>query len=304
MNCTKSTARKISTKLSDQSTTPPFSAIVYSPFRMTEYSSATMTKTTRPLKTADARMTTVPSFSVDGGGKEFVFDMPPSYLVKRYFLQKPLERRRSEKVKKVGFFASRYRKLCSQKSSFFKLLAEELPAAETSRKLIFWRLTPGGRRQNASDFDVFYDLMYTLAAQIELVGDLAERTSGRTHLKNFGISRRIRRRPWLQRSPLPTRNCLDCRCAFVRKLAFSTTLTYVTDPSAKSYFFSVNSFDVNCWNITMSLSRGELLQGFNVCVETCSVVHGHQIIPTPHMYVDGLKTVLHPQTISYLRRKK
>jgi hypothetical protein len=43
---------------------------------------------------------------------------------------------------------------------------------------------------------------------------------------------------------------------------------------------------VNCWDVTMSFARSKLLQGFDVCIETCSVVHGQQIIRGPHVHVD------------------
>ena len=185
-----------------------------------------------------------------------------------------------------------------KKSNFFKLLAAELPAARTSKKLSFFRLTPGaGGLKNASDFYVFYDLMYTLAAQIELVSNLAEGVSSRAHLQNLCVSRRIRRRTRLEWSPLPTRNSLDCRGAFFRKLVFSTTLPHVSDPSAKSYFFSINSFNMNCWNITMPFAHRKLLQGSDVYIEACSVVHIHNSIRGPLSYVDGSETVLHPLEI-------
>ena len=181
-----------------------------------------------------------------------------------------------------------------KKSNFSKLLAAELTATKTSKKLSFFRLTPGAGGKHASDFYVFYDLMYSLAAQVKLVSNLAERISRRAHLQNLGISRRIRRRTRLQWSPLPARNSLDCRRAFVRKLVFSAALPHVSDPSSQSNVGSVNIFYMNRWNIAMSFTCRKLLQGFDVCIEACSVVHIHNSIRGPLPHVDEPETVLHP----------
>lgn len=203
--------------------------------------------------------------------------------------------------------------LCSQKSLVFDVAAAQLPELELFKKLNFYRgltltglprlfkklsffrLTPGsGGEKNASDFYVFYDLMYSLAAQVKLVSNLAERISRRAHLQNLGISRRIRRRTRLQWSPLPARNSLDCRRAFVRKLVFSAALPHVSDPSSQSNVGSVNIFYMNRWNIAMSFTCRKLLQGFDVCIEACSVVHIHNSIRGPLPHVDEPETVLHP----------
>jgi hypothetical protein len=260
--------------------------------------------------------------------------MPPSYLVLRYFLHPELERRRVKNAKKVQLFTPGNRMLCSQKSLVFDVAAAQLPELELFKKLNFYRglnltglprlfkklnlfrltqnagekklfkklnffrLTPGaGGGKNASDFYVFYDLMHSLAAQVKLVSNLAERISRRAHLQNLGISRRIRCRPWLQRSPLPTRNSLDCCRAFVRKLIFSATLPHVSDPSSQSDVGSVNIFYMNRWNIAMSFTCRKLLQGFDVCIEACSVVHIHNSIRGPLPHVDEPETVLHPLRI-------
>lgn len=165
--------------------------------------------------------------------------------------------------------------------------------------LVFDTAAAGGQ---ASDLYIFYNLMHSLAAQVKLVGDLAEGRTRSAHLQNFGISGGICGRTRLQRPPLPTRNCLDCCRTVIRKLVFSATLTHVANPRTQSNVGSINIFYMNSRNIAMSLPRRKLLQGFDVCVEACNVVHGQDIIRGPIAHVNDALTFINPQQLTEVTR--
>lgn len=320
MNCTKSTARKMSRKLSDQLTTPPWSAMAYSPFRMAAYISEMSKNISNPLSTVDALTTTESSSFIDGGGKGLVIGIerfyPPSWMAetrkknnfsnvfpftggislttgrdtllhphkKDIFYIRSSNAGGQKKLKKVDFLEPGNRMLRAQKSLVFDVAALSSGATRCLKKVGFFRTL--GHEETALFLNIFDNLMNPLAAQVKLVSNLAEGVSSRAHLQNFGISRRIRRGPWLQWSPLPTRNCLDCCRTVIRKLIFSATLPHVADPSPKGYFFSIYNFYVNCWNVAVSFAGRKLLQSFDVCVEACNVVHGLNIKRGDSMHVN------------------
>lgn len=298
MNCTKSTPKKISEKLKSQSTTPPLSTMNSSPFRMTAYKPATSTNIASPPRTFEAD--TVTSSFVDGGGKGLFIGMLPSYLESQQskLCYTPQENQLFEHLSNVDaaagtgqkpdffevFFSTPREAAEKKKSTFFAKSGTQL-RVNFLQKVSFFDVSAAGR--HLSKLHVFYNLMHSLAAEVKLVSDLAERRTRRAHLQNFRISRRICGRTRLQWSPLPTRNCLDGCRAVIRKLIFSTTLPHVPDPCSQSDVFPINIFYMNSRNIAVSLSGRKLLQGFDVRIETCSVIHRQNISDGATLHVNA-----------------
>lgn len=121
---------------------------------------------------------------------------------------------------------------------------------------------------------VFHYLMDTLPGEVKLIGDLPERQTGSTHFENFGISANIRRRPWPQWAPLPTRDGGDGFDSISRKFCFSESLAGITNPSSKIDFFALYKFYVNRGNSAVPFPRRELPESIYVHLKTCCVVHG------------------------------
>ena len=309
MNCTKSTPRKTSEKLKSQSTTPPLSTMKSSPFKMTAYKPATSTNIASPPRTFE--VDTVTSSFVDGGGKGLFIGMLPSYLESQQskLCYTPQENQLFEQLSNVDaaagtgqkpdffevFFSTTREAAEKKKSTFFTKSGTQL-RINFLQKVSFFDVSAAGR--HLSKLYVFYDLMDSLAAQIKLVSNLAERRTRSAHLQNFRISRRICSRTRLQRSPLPTRNRLDGCRAVVRKLIFSTTLTHVANPRPKRDVVPINIFHMNGRNIAMSLSSRKLLQGFDVCIEACNVVHRQNTIRDPMGHVDDALFFINPQHLT------
>jgi len=309
MNCTKSTPRKTSEKLKSQSTTPPLSTMKSSPFKMTAYKPATSTNIASPPRTFE--VDTVTSSFVDGGGKGLFIGMLPSYLESQQskLCYTPQENQLFEQLSNVDaaadtgqkpdffeVFFSTPREAGEKNKSTFSTKSKTLRGTRFVQKVNLFDVSAAGR--HLSKLYVFYDLMHSLAAQIKLVSNLAERRTRRAHLQNFRISRRICSRTRLQWSPLPTRNRLDGCRAFVRKLVFSAALPHVSDPSSQSNVGSVNIFYMNRWNIAMSFTCRKLLQGFDVCIEACNVVHRQNTIRDPMGHVDDALFFINPQHLT------
>jgi hypothetical protein len=207
------------------------------------------------------------------------------------FFSTPREADGKKKSTFLANFSSKFSCTFLQKDELFDVSKPDTP--QTARGLT---------RSDKSKLYVFYNLMDSLAAEVKLVSNLAERRTRSAHLQNFGISGGICGRTRLQRSPLPTRNCLDGRSSIVRKLIFSTTLPHVPDPCSKSDVVSINSFYMNSRNIAMSLSSRKLLQGFDVCIEACSVIHRQDIIRGPMGHVDDALFFIFPQNLTEVTR--
>lgn len=321
MNCTKSTPRKISKRLKSQSTTPPRSTMNSKPFKMTAYRTATKMNITSPPRTFIDDTVMTSSF-IDGGGKGLFISMMRFYSASKLcytpkkselfegfanvraaagagqkpnffedFFSTPRDAAVHKKVNFLAKSSSKFSCTFLQKVNLFDVAVPDIP-----------HIARGLTRSNKSKLYVFYNLMDSLAAQIKLVSNLAERRTRSAHLQNFGISGGICGRTRLQRSPLPTRNCLDGRSSVVRKLIFSTTLTHVANPCPQSNVVSINSFYMNSRNIAMSFTSRKLLQSFDVCVEACSVIHRQDIIRGPMGHVDDALFFIFPQNLTEVTR--
>ena len=137
----------------------------------------------------------------------------------------------------------------------------------------------GGRKssdllsRSSLRIDISHNLMYTLTTQIKLIRNLAERTSGRTHLENSIISINVSRRPWTKWTPNPAIDGRELSRSFFGKLIFTKTLPGVTNPSSQINFGIFKFFNMCGRHVSVPLSRGKLLQGSDISIETCGVVH-------------------------------
>ena len=154
----------------------------------------------------------------------------------------------------------------------------------------------GGRKSSARlrrsslRIDISHNLMHTLTTQVELIRNLAERLSGRTHFKNLLISINICRRPWTKRSPNPARYIRELSSSFFGKLIFTKTLPGVTNPSSQINFGIFEFFNMCGRYVSVALSRSKLLQSSDVSIETCGVVHSRDINTRMRLNVGALLT--------------
>jgi hypothetical protein len=311
MNCTKSTPRKISKRLKSQSITPPRSTMNSKPFKMTAYRPATITNIARPPRIFAVDTVTTSSF-IDGGGKGLFISMMRVYSASKlcYTLQESElfedfanVRAAAGAGQKPNFFAvflSTPRDAAAKKKSTFLTKSPSKFSCTFLQKVHLFDVKAAGCQ--VSKLHVFYNLMDSLAAEVKLICNLAERRTRSAHLQNFGISGGICGRTRLQRSPLPTRNSLDGRSSVIRKLVFSTTLTHIANPCSQSDVVSINSFYMNSRNIAMSFTSRKLLQGFDVCIEACSVIHRQDIIREPMGHVDDALFFIIPQHLTEVTR--
>lgn len=204
----------------------------------------------------------------DGGGKDDLF-MIPNHT------QTADSCARSGGYQIYNFFEHFRCSSDAQKNKFF-LKTGPVDWSEKNRFFYSFFIDP----RPVLNLNIFNNLMNALPTQIELICDLSEGRTCRTHLQNFSISVSIRRRTRLQWTPLPTRNRLDSCCTVFRKLIFSASLAHVTNPSTQCDIGIINNFGVDGWNITMSLTQCKLRKGFNVGIESGGVVHKPEISTT------------------------
>ncbi len=145
-------------------------------------------------------------------------------------------------------------------------------------------------RRSSLRIDVSHNLVHTLTAQVKLVSNLAERFSGRTHFENLLISINVSGRSWTKRSPNPTNDGGELSRSFFGKLIFAETLPGVTNPSSQINSRIFEFFDVSCRYVSMSLTKGELLKGSDVSIETSGVVHSRDINTGVGLNVGALLT--------------
>lgn len=128
-------------------------------------------------------------------------------------------------------------------------------------------------QSSKSGIRFLHNLVHALAAQVVRIRDLTKRHSLAAHLKNFGISVRVARGPWLQRTPLPARKAGEDFHLFCRKKTLLLALTDVADPRANSHLFAVDNFHMNCRDSGVTSALGVLSQSGCVQVESGFVVH-------------------------------
>lgn len=130
-----------------------------------------------------------------------------------------------------------------------------------------------GHPENGSDIGFLHNLMNALAAKVVRICDFTKRKATRAHLNNFRISVKVRRRPWLQRTPGPAWQLLQ-RFGFVRRqLTLLIPLTHVTYPSPEVHLTAVHDFHMYGWDAGVSSALGELGQRSYIKFESGVVVH-------------------------------
>lgn len=129
-------------------------------------------------------------------------------------------------------------------------------------------------QSSKSGIRLFHNLVHTLAAKVVRICNLTQRHSLAAHLKNFRISARITRGPWLQRTPFPARKALEDLLFFRRKHVLLLALTDVADPGTDGNLLAINNFDMNGRDSGVTSALGELSKGCYVQVESGFVVHG------------------------------
>lgn len=130
---------------------------------------------------------------------------------------------------------------------------------------------------HCSDIRLLHNLMNALAAQIKRICNLTKSHALAAQLKNFRISRMIRRRPWTQWSPSPSLDGIKF-CDTIRiNQVLLTALTHVTNPSTKVHFTSVHNFNMNCRDSGVTFSLGELFNRIYIKIESGVVIHAETL---------------------------
>jgi hypothetical protein len=134
----------------------------------------------------------------------------------------------------------------------------------------------GASQSGKSGIRFFHNLVNALAAKVVRICNLTKRHSLAAHVKNFGISTRIRRGPWLQWTPLPAWKASEDFHLFCRKHRLLLALADVPNPRSDGNLFSVKNFNMYGRDSGMTGAFGELSQRCYVSVESSAVVHrGH-----------------------------
>lgn len=135
-------------------------------------------------------------------------------------------------------------------------------------------LRNSGAGQSWSGIRFLHNLMNALAAQVVRIRNLAESHSLAAHLQNLGISVVVRRRPWLEWAPGPTRKTFQRLGLLLGKETLLATLSDVADPRADIHLGAIHNLNVNCRDSRVPSTLRELLQRFYIQLESGVVVHG------------------------------
>ena len=141
---------------------------------------------------------------------------------------------------------------------------------------------------HVSGIGLLHNLMNALPRKIKRIRDLAERHSLAAKRQNFRISVVVSRRPWLQRTPLPTRDPIQDLPLFCRKISVLCTLPDVPDPCSDPDLLAVNNLYVNCRDSGVSFALHELPDGFCIDAESGVVIHGRHYISSDLLMRDYL----------------
>lgn len=117
------------------------------------------------------------------------------------------------------------------------------------------------------------NLMDTLAAQIKLVCDLAERLAAAVEFHNSDIPVRVSGRTRAQRSPLPSAERFKNGDARGSKLPFATALPKVTNPRAKRDFQVAEKLSVRGRDSEVAFPLAETIECFKGQFKPRDVVH-------------------------------
>ena len=118
------------------------------------------------------------------------------------------------------------------------------------------------------------NLMNALAAKFVLLRKIRKAQPALMVRTDAGVPGSVRRRARAERTPLPTRDCLEQLLPLDRKKTSLATLSDIADEAPQLDLDTFEDLDVNCRDSAVPFPRPELLQGSQVHVESHSVVHG------------------------------
>lgn len=118
-----------------------------------------------------------------------------------------------------------------------------------------------------------HDLVNTLTAEAEIVGNLRQGLSPKTSLPDVVVPCGLTARTRPQRTPLPSGKHLQGTDTIGRKFTFSMSLPGVVDPIAKPQLFPIDDFDMDRRDFTMVFAHSKLIERTNVQKELLRMIH-------------------------------
>lgn len=122
------------------------------------------------------------------------------------------------------------------------------------------------------------NLVDTLSAQPEVVGDLREGLPPKASLTNLSVPFIFATRSGAQRSPLPPGKHLQGTAPIWWKFTFTMPLPRVIDPVSKPQGLVGIELDVGCRDSAVALSNSELVERTDMQEELLRMIHASTIV--------------------------